>query len=109
MSEETKQATGGPGSLNPVIMPHVGFSSYRLNPNQDNPREVAFALQWTEENQHPGPNILAHLIPGYTERDAQVAATMMQWLGSNVGMSFLEEAIKREPKIAQWLRRRALA
>ncbi|MDP2651955.1 MAG: hypothetical protein Q8O94_02375 [bacterium] len=85
--------------------PHIGLSAYRLNPNQDNPREVAFAAQWAEENEHPSPNILAHLIPGYSDRDAQVAATMMQWLGSNVGMSFISEAMKREPKIGQYLKR----
>lgn len=90
-----------------LVRPHVGRAAYRLNPNQDNPREVAFADQWAEENKYPGPNILSYLIPEYTDRDAEVAATIMQWLGSNVGMSFLKKTMKREPKIGQWLRRRA--
>ena len=95
-------------SLDRLVKPHVGKSAYRLNPNQGNPREVAFAKQWSKE-QAEG-HILAHLIgKDFSDRDAMVAATVIQWLGSNVGMSFLEEAIMREPQIKQWLRRRAVA
>lgn len=104
MDSDHQTTAAPPGSLHPLVMPHVGLSAYRLKPNQDNPREVAFAVKWAEENKHPGQNILAHLIPGYTDRDARVAATIVQWLGSNVGMSFLKEAMKQEPKIGQWLR-----
>lgn len=90
------------------IKPHIGKSAYRLNLNQDNPREVAFAKQWSKE-QDEG-HILANLIgKDFTDRDAMVAATVIQWLGSNVGMSFLEESIMREPKIKEWLLRRALS
>lgn len=102
-SQDSKGTTSG-GSIHPLVRPHIGISSNRLN--QDNPRELAFALQWSKE-QSEG-NILAHLVGRYTNRDAKVAATVVQWLGSNVGMSFLEEAIMREPKIATWLKRRAV-
>jgi hypothetical protein len=37
-----------------------------------------------------------HFPDGVTQRDATVAATVIQWLGSNVGRSFLEEALKRD-------------
>jgi len=85
--------------------PHIGLSAYRLNPNQDNPREVAFAEQWSKE-QAEG-RVLGHLIGNdFTVRDATVAATVIQWLGSNVGMSFLEDVIRSEPKISQYLTQR---
>lgn len=85
--------------------PHVGLSAYRLHPDQCNPREVAFAAQWSLE-QRQG-NVLKHLLGrDYSDRDAAVAATVIQWLGSNVGMSFLEEAAKLQPDIRRDLLQR---
>jgi hypothetical protein len=103
MKTETETKPTDP--LARLLKPHIGLSRGRLNPNQDNPRELAFALQWAHENEHPGSNLLAHLIPEHSDRDAQVAATIIQWRGSNVGMSFLVESIRREPKIKEWLHR----
>lgn len=86
---------------------HVGFSANRLHPDADNPREVAFAASWEKVNSpvfgHP---TVEYLIPNSTERDAKVAATIIQWLGSNVGMSFLVDVIEEEPKVKEWLRER---
>ncbi len=84
---------------------HIGISANRLSPAADNPREVAFAAQWSNEQEEN--RTLAHLIgKDFTDREAQVAATIIQWLGSNVGMRFLEETMKREPEIGKWLQMR---
>lgn len=90
---------------------HVGLADYRLNPQQENLREIAFAEQWQLENDQG--RVLRHLLnplyfkgtlPDVTDRDIQVAATVIQWLGSNVGMSFLEEVIKKSPEVKQRLK-----
>jgi hypothetical protein len=83
---------------------YPGFSAFRLDPKQDNPREVTFAHLWQEEHDRAARrDIVGHLIPDLTERDVSVAATIIQWLGSNVGMSFLHDAAKRNPKIREFL------
>lgn len=86
-------------------MKHEGFYKDRLKKGRDNPREVAFADQWIYENQDGKRNIrlLGKLIPNVTQRDAEVVATIIQWLGSNVGMSFIFESMRREPGIKKWL------
>lgn len=86
--------------------PHIGFHSDRLHPDADNPREVAFAEQWLKINtQALSKPLLEYLLSEYpTERDAQVAATVVQWLGTNVGMSFIRDVMEREPKVATWLK-----
>ena len=80
-----------------------GFSAHRLRPEAQNPREVAFWEQWSFEHQVHRGGLLAHLVPDYTERDARVAATIIQWLGSNVGMCFIEEAAERSPELLDGL------
>lgn len=83
-----------------------GYYANRLLPEQHNPREVAFASRWSLENDFGGGVrfIIGQLIPDCTSRDERVAATVIQWLGSNVGMSFLHEVIKASPEVAQGLR-----
>jgi hypothetical protein len=105
---ETLNAEGTPAvAVQRVVRPHVGKSSNRLHPAADNPREVAFAMEWSDMNDHKKCKpTLAYLLDGFSDRDAEVAATVIQWLGSNVGMCFLEDAIKREPKIKEWLNAR---
>lgn len=66
---------------------------------KDNPEERRFADAWLDQNKHG--NNLAHLLddrrvhqgfpPTPSDRDYVVAATVVQWLGSPVGRSFLEE------------------
>ena len=73
-------------------MIHEGFFIHRIT--QNNPREFAFYDKWWEENKGNRP-LIYELIPDATERDCRVAATIIQWLGSNVGQSFLQEVQKR--------------
>lgn len=82
-------------------------------------REAILAKRWDKE-QHPpcflngGIGVLAHLVTSkhvehgifsggpeivpdpskLTQRDADVAATVIQWLGTNCGFCFLEECLK---------------
>jgi len=79
-------------------MKHEGFSKARLHPNSGNDREVAYAKAWVEENKIS--DTLKHLIPECTDRDAQVAATIIQWLGSNVGNHFLGKVIAENENIS---------
>lgn len=77
---------------------HQGLHANRLTKAADNPREVAFAEEWDKENSssfHNQPT-LDHLL-GIASgvRDRAVAATVIQWLGSNVGMSFLRNSLAR--------------
>jgi hypothetical protein len=85
-----------------------GLHSERLEPDAGNPREVAFAKRWAIDNAP----VLIHytsrpldLIPDHTERDEAVAATVIQWLGSNVGMAFLQAVIESSPEVRDWLSR----
>lgn len=97
-------------------MKNAGLWADRLN--QHNSREVAFAEQWEQENErinesgaivcsllytngHGGGHWCTEKCPRprldteHLDRDRVVASTIVQWLGSNVGFSFLEEALKR--------------
>lgn len=73
---------------------HVGLNAHRLTDDGlSTDREKAFAEQWqAEQEQH----LLAYLLGEnnqrglVSDRDAAVAATVIQWLGSNVGNGFLE-------------------
>ena len=75
---------------------HYGRACYRF---RDNPEEELFAEAWERDNTHPngGPGTLAYLMgngsrPGdITQRDATVAATVVQWLGSPIGQCFLRD------------------
>lgn len=77
---------------------HHGLSRYRL---AQNPLEKKFADAWEEQ----APRTLGYLLCGqdrnfhdYTQRDAEVAATIIQWLGSPVGESFAREVLDGEAK-----------
>ena len=73
-----------------------GFHVARLN--EHNTKEVCFAKAWEKQNDDIKATMskptLSVLIPDCTQRDAQVAATIIQWLGSNVGMGFLHEVFR---------------
>jgi hypothetical protein len=91
----------------------VLFSQERASQNiglfyertKHNDREKAFADQWSKENRvglGTSPLLDELLKPlqqedwsKLTHRDRIVAATAIQWLGSNVGMAFLTESLKR--------------
>ena len=87
---------------------HVGLHASRLS-HPCSAREEAFAKRWRKENDPPsflnhGVGVLDHLLylspeqdrftGESTPREEQVAATVIQWLGTNCGFSFLEEALK---------------
>lgn len=68
-----------------------------------NPMERRFAEAWDREHE-PGRSVLGYLLgdpnrlhyagpPDVEERDAEVAATVIQWLGSPVGQHFLANAL----------------
>jgi len=92
---------------------HVGLFSERINHNE---REKAFHDQWLKENIETygvnyGFGILQDLffqssgnpmglmaskcLERINERDRMIVATVIQWLGSNVGMGFLNEALRQ--------------
>jgi hypothetical protein len=96
----------------------AGLHSDRLRPDRDNPREVAFIAQWDQENVYADvlerlfevpcsiddPDMFArngtngpYKLPlgRTTERDRIVVATVLQWLGSNVGLSYVRECLRR--------------
>ena len=97
----------------PKVLEHRGLDFKRRAYNH---REEAFAAYWEEENQRRrwlnfGFGILQDLMikraPVFSifarvtwrlvinNRDAAICATVVQWLGTNVGMAFLETALKR--------------
>jgi len=81
---------------------HVGRSAHRLD---DNPLEKEFADEWRELNsgEGRGHGVLASLMARnpnkpegeVTQRDAMVAATIIQWLGSPVGQGFVEKVLEK--------------
>lgn len=81
---------------------HEGLRPGRCNQNQ---LEKIFAEQWRELNEGEGRRygVLEYLLAKepntpqgeVTQRDATVAATMMQWLGTSVGQCFLEGVLDR--------------
>lgn len=92
-----------------------GFHSSRLAPKAHNPREVAFMDQWREEHEsddllrilaclepddRPGVNGIYGFPPMKELRkinqiDRRNVSTVIQWLGSNIGMAFLEASLQR--------------
>jgi hypothetical protein len=61
-------------------------------------RESAFFDQWLHEQES---SLLTNLFQSaklgdlVSHREATIAATLIQWLGTNVGFAFLESALKR--------------
>lgn len=82
------------------MLRHVGLAKHRLK--EDNPREVAFTKVWKRENKNSYR--LLTLIKDASQRDADVAATIIQWLGSNVGIAFLNSVIKASPEVRRDLK-----
>ena len=74
-----------------------GLHAYRF---KQNPEELRFALAWLKENSREnGTLLLAYLLSDgqdhrpqdLSERDQVVAASVIQWLGSPVGQSWLRD------------------
>ena len=100
---------------------HRADRGIRHERTKTNIREQSFSDQWFKENEpcpglNGGKGMLQNLFiddPGVfsllgnkkvveeiTVRDRRIVATVIQWLGSNVGMAFLSDSLKRfEAKI----------
>lgn len=79
---------------------HVGFESQRVvfESSPMDRLERALAFRWMEENAREWCT-LDRLVcgengHGATQRDAEVAATVIQWLGTAVGYSFLQRCFE---------------
>lgn len=87
------------GVVHPQDIVHRGLAHSRTVANvdgKDREREAALAAAWQDTNhwQHFGvQSLLPALIPGHTQEQATAAATVIQWLGSQVGFDFLQEAL----------------
>lgn len=87
---------------------HRGNSFDRTDTDRQNPRERVFAEWWNKQNTDDplgwslldklcgerdtdriGPVGEAVLVKPCTERDHMIAASVIQWLGSNCGQDFL--------------------
>lgn len=74
-----------------------GLHAYRL---KSNPMEKRFAKSWNEQQIYG--RTLEYILSvdniprPINEHDQEVAATVIQWLGSPVGLSFLEEVLQLE-------------
>ncbi|MDF8365091.1 MULTISPECIES: helix-turn-helix domain-containing protein [Achromobacter] len=65
---------------------------------RDRQREAALANDWEEANKHRPTGIAPHmagLVENHTQAQASAVATVVQWLGSEVGFAFLNEALKK--------------
>lgn len=116
-----KTKTENPLPKCPAGLTHRGVMAHRLNYDQKwhgNRRENAFALAWERENAMTGElrvtgatrdergildsllsersNMLFYdekrLAP-YNQEAAVIAATVMQWLGTNIGFGWLENTL----------------
>lgn len=74
-----------------------GLHTHRF---KGNPEERRFAEAWEEQNRHcltlpylldPEHGCGIRRPPDPSDRDREVAATVVQWLGSPVGRSFLRD------------------
>jgi hypothetical protein len=87
---------------------------YKFERTKYNPQEKAFYEQWLKENEpnphiNNGQGILQDLfiernpefpfqrkwITEINNRDRFIVATVIQWLGTNCGMSFLHKTLKK--------------
>jgi len=90
-------------------MKNQGKNQHRF---KDNPKELEFALKWEKLNTNyngelDGLRTIDYILAEnpnqpkgeVTERDRMVAATVIQWLGSPCGQTFLqEENIEKIPE-----------
>lgn len=74
---------------------HQGWSTHRF---KDNPAEKAFATAWDTYNVqgHTLEYLLGNGVQREpaTPREIEVAATVVQWLGSPVGLCFLRDVFE---------------
>ena len=72
--------------------------------SDENKLEVIFAKEWEKANESFSSSsiLLDHMLSQdtdyphrVTEREQQVAATIMQWLGTEIGQGFLKDVYER--------------
>lgn len=92
-----------------VASKHTGIQYHRLTKAANNPDEVLFHDAWIEEQRHGqilgrilGTNERNPRTP--TESECKVAATVIQWLGTNCGRSFLREVVQKSENLKDWLK-----
>lgn len=80
---------------------HKGLAHNRTKHDlewRDREREKVLAGSWEDANESrtfgPSP-VLASLVPGSGQEAATACATVVQWLGSEIGFSFLTTALAR--------------
>jgi DNA-binding XRE family transcriptional regulator len=84
----------------PERLKHRGLSYFRTQHDlgsRDRQRERALAKAWEAANKYQAVGlqpILPSLIPGGTQEQATACATVVQWLGSEVGFDFLKQALR---------------
>lgn len=96
-SEEARVAREAIEEYRKTQIRHVGIFASRMNsPCEQTVRERAFAEKWAEENSRTyNHGILELLLRRSADpREASLAATVIQWLGTHVGWSFVCECIK---------------
>jgi len=80
---------------------HEGFGLHLL---ASNPLEESYFKAWAEQAPHTLGWLLrdssddSRYQSDYSERDAKVAATVIQWLGSPVGQSFVREVLETKER-----------
>jgi hypothetical protein len=86
-------------------MKNRGYNTHRLHPEADNPREVAFAEAWEEHNERGALRQILNKErhQELTETEVKVAATIIQWLGSNCGMWFLRDIAANNEEIKKYI------
>lgn len=73
---------------------HKGINAYRLQ-DTGNRKEIVYAKAWRELNRLE-PDFLKKLLGREpTENDAEIAATVIQWLGTKSGANMVEDCLKK--------------
>ena len=89
--------------VDPLQLRHVGYDEHRLKVDFPSNGEMVLATEWAQQNDEMRTNgILKMLIPSPTQRDAKVAATIIQWLGTNVGGAFLNRVFRKDSGMADF-------
>lgn len=106
--EDTWAPVKPPGEMKSTrrFLEHKGYDDHRLTDPIRNESEITLATEWVKWNKDDGPHgFIKHLIPDPTQRDAKVAATIIQWLGTSIGLAFFAETIRQSPQLASYLAR----
>lgn len=91
---------------------HTGLAHNRLRREaawEDTKRETALAKTWEAHNKAASVGtdaVMKDLVPNHTQEQATAIATAIQWLGTDIGFAFLQEALGKagyvvEKKVAR--------